>query len=260
MIDFHTHIIPNIDDGSKSVEETFNLIREAESVGFHKVISTSHYMEGYYEVDNKERRVWINALNEKLKLKEINVQLYLGNEIYITQNIMNLLEEDKASTINDTSYVLFEMPLNVKPLGLYDTLYEMMGNKVVPILAHPERYSFIQKNPEMLYDLAEKGVLMQCNFGSFNGMYGTRAEVIAKELLLNDMVQLLGTDVHRQNTIYPNIPKILADLRNLVGGEKVIELTEINPELVLNNKRIETSDPKHIKLSIRDLIKMNLKK
>ena len=151
MIDFHAHILPNIDDGSKSVEETFNLIKEAQQAGFDTIVSTSHYMEGYYEVENKERRIWIDALNEKLKEQNINVQLYLGNEIYITENIINLLENDKASSINNSNYVLFEMPLNVEPLNLNDVLFEMLRCKIIPVLAHPERYAFVQKNPDMLY-------------------------------------------------------------------------------------------------------------
>lgn len=256
MIDFHTHIIPNIDDGSKSVEETFHLIKEAEKAGFNKIISTSHYMEGYYEVDNSERRVWINALNEKLKEQNIDVTLYLGNEIYLTEKIIQILEEDKASTINNTSYVLFEMPLNVKPLYLYDVLFEMLRVKLVPILAHPERYAFVQKEPDLIYDLIEKGILMQCNFGSFTGQYGTKAQIIARELLENNMVHFLGTDVHRPETVYDNMPEILSELRRMVGEEKLKELTEINPELALNNKKIEISDPKHIKHSFKDALKM----
>lgn len=260
MIDFHTHIIPKIDDGSQSVEETFNLIKEAEKAGFDTIISTSHYMEGYYEVENDERRVWINTLNEKLKEQNINVQIMIGNEIYISDNIVKLLEDDKASTINNTNYVLFEMPLNVQPLNLYDMLFELIRYKLVPILAHPERYSFVQKSPDLLYDLMEKGVLMQCNYASFIGYYGTKAEIISKELLLKDMVHFLGTDVHRQNTIYPQIDKSLEQLKKMVGDEKVYELTTVNPTLVLNNKKFETGEPKHLKISFKDLIKMNLKK
>jgi len=120
MIDIHTHILPNIDDGSRSIEETFNLIKEAQNVGFEAIILTSHYMEGYYETDQKEREVWINAICQNLDAKNINIDLYSGNEIYMTENIIKLLEEGKASTINDTSYVLFEMPLNAEPLNLYD--------------------------------------------------------------------------------------------------------------------------------------------
>lgn len=260
MIDVHTHIIPNIDDGSKSVEETFNLIKEAANAGFNKIISTSHYMEDYYESEVKERKAWIDALNQKIQEQNINVKLYLGNEIYLSSNIIKLLEEEKASTLNNTSYVLFEMPLNSKPLELYDTLFEMLRCKLVPILAHPERYSFVQKDPELIYDLIEKGVLMQCNFGSFIGYYGTKAEIIAKQLLLKNMVHFLGSDVHKQESIYPKIPKILSEIKKIVGEDKLHELTEINPELVLNNKKIEVDDPKHLKFSFKEVLKMNLRK
>ena len=181
MIDFHSHILPNIDDGSRSIEETFNLIKEAESVGFEAIISTSHYIEGYYETNTPEREVWINAIYENLKNKDISIKLYLGNEIYLSENIMELLENAKASTINDTSYVLFELPMNNEPLNLYNIIYEMMQNKLVPVLAHPERYSFVQKDPELIYDLIEKGVLMQCNYGSIIGQYGEKARIIANQ-------------------------------------------------------------------------------
>ena len=164
MIDFHTHILPNIDDGSRSIEETFNLIKEAKNVGFEAIVLTSHYIENYYETDTPEREVWINAIHENLQTKNIDIKLYLGNEIYMTENIVKLLEDGKASTINDTSYVLFEMPLNIEPENLYDIIYEMKQCKLVPILAHPERYTFIQNEPELAYDLIQKGVLMQANY------------------------------------------------------------------------------------------------
>ncbi len=260
MIDFHTHVLPNVDDGSKSVEETFNLIKEAEKAGFTKIISTSHYMEDYYEVENKERKVWIKGLNEKLQSEKINIQLYLGNEIYITENIIKLLEDDKASTINNTNYVLFEMPLNSKPLNLYDVLFEILRYKLVPVLAHPERYDFVQKDPELLYDLVQKGVLLQVNYGSIIGYYGQKAQIISRKLLKNDMVHFLGTDVHRQNTIYPKIPEILSQLKILIGEEKLTELTTINPELALNNKKIDISEPKHLKISLKEKLAMNAKK
>ena len=113
MIDFHSHVLPNIDDGAKSVEETFNLIKEAQAAGFDKIISTSHYMEGYYEVNKSEIGTWINAINEKLQSQNINTKLYIGNELYFSENIINLISEGKASTINNTDYVLFLQKLNL---------------------------------------------------------------------------------------------------------------------------------------------------
>lgn len=257
MIDIHTHILPNIDDGARSIEETFNLIKEAKDVGFEAIVSTSHYMEGYYETATPEREVWVNAILENLKTKNIDVNLYLGNEIYMSENMVKLLEEGKASTINDTSYVLFELPLNAEPLNLYDVIYEMQQYKIVPILAHPERYSFIQKEPELVYDLIQKGVLMQANYGSIIGQYGEKAQMIVKKFFENNMIHMLGSDVHRQNTIYPQIPQILKELIHLIGGEKLNELTTINPKLVLNNKKIDIEEPKLFELTFKEKMLMS---
>ena len=259
MIDIHSHILPNIDDGSRSIEETFNLIKEAENVGFEAIISTSHYMENYYETDTPEREVWINAIYENLKAKNININLYLGNEIYISENLVKLLEEGKASTINDTSYVLFELPLNVEPMSLYQVIYDMLQCKLVPILAHPERYSYVQKDPELIYDLIQKGVLMQANYGSIIGQYGDKAQMIVKKLLENNMIHFLGSDVHRQNTIYPKIPQILAELNGIIGEEKVEKLTTTNPKLVLQNKKIEIEEPYKVELNMKEKTIMFIK-
>ena len=257
MIDIHTHILPNIDDGARSIEETFNLIKEAKSVGFEAIVSTSHYMEGYYETDAPEREVWVNAIYENLKAKNIDVELYLGNEIYMSENMIKLLEEGKASTINDTSYVLFEMPLNAEPLNLYDSIYEMMQYKIVPILAHPERYTFVQKEPELIYDLIQKGVLMQANYGSIAGQYGEKAKIIVKKFFENNMIHMLGSDVHRQNTVYPKIPEILSELSELIGEEKLKELTTTNPRLVLHNKRIDIEEPHEFELTWKEKLIMS---
>ena len=257
MIDIHSHILPNIDDGSRSIEETFNLIKEAKNVGFDAIVSTSHYMEGYYETNVPEREVWVNAIYENLQAKNIDVNLYLGNEIYMTENIIKLLEERKASTINDTSYVLFELPLNIEPMNLYDVIYEMQQYKLVPILAHPERYSFVQKEPELVYDLVEKGLLMQANYGSIIGQYGKKAEMIVRKFFEGNLIHLLGSDVHRQNTIYPKIPQALSEINALIGEKKLEELTTINPSLVLQNKRIDIENPHMVTLSVKEKIIMS---
>lgn len=252
MIDFHSHILPNIDDGSQSIEETFNLIKEAEKVGFESIISTSHYLEGYYETNAPEREVWLNAIYENLKSKNIKIKLYLGNEIYLSENIIELLEEGKASTINNTSYVLFELPMNIEPLNLYNLVYEMIQNKLVPILAHPERYTYMQKEPELIYDLVKKGVLLQCNYGSILGKYGLNAQIIIKKLLENNMVNFLGSDVHREKTIYPLIPKSLKMIEEIIGKEKLEKITTINPKLAIQNKRIDSEEPNKIKLTLKE--------
>ena len=260
MIDFHSHILPNIDDGSRSIEETFNLIKEAKEVGFEGIVLTSHYIEGYYETDVPDRDVWVNAIKENLNTKGIDIDLYLGNEIYISENMMDLLINNKASTINNTCYVLFEMPLNVEPMNLYNVIYSLQENKLIPVLAHPERYKFVQKETELIYDLIEKGVLMQANYGSILGQYGESAQMIVRKFFENNMIHFLGSDVHRQNTIYKIIPRALEAISEIIGEEKLRELTTTNPKLALNNKRIDLEEPEEFTLTFKEKLMMFFKK
>ncbi len=259
MIDFHTHILPNIDDGARNIEETFNLIEEAKQAGFDQIVLTPHYMERYYETDVAEREVWLDAISKNLYIKNYDGKLYLGNEIYMSENLIKLLENAQASTINNTSYVLFELPLNAEPLNLYDVIYEMQQYKIVPVLAHPERYSFMRKEPELLYDLAQKGVLFQSNFGSIIGQYGNGAKIFVKKMFENNYVHFLGTDVHRQNTIYKKIPECLMEIQSIIGEEKLKEITTTNPALALANKRIDVDTPRKFELSFKEKMLMNMK-
>lgn len=259
MIDFHSHIIPNVDDGSKSLEETFKMFEEAEKAGFKAIISTSHYIENAYESNMAERKVWINALQEGINKKNINLKLYLGNEVYFSENIVDLLKKGIVATINETNYVLFEFPLNTKPMNIYDVVYDMLGNGYTPILAHPERYSFVQKQPSLIFDLIEAGVLMQANYLSILGWYGEKAKIIVKKFFENNYIHLLGSDVHKPDTIYPNIPQALDEIKSIVGEEKLRELTCLNEESILQNKKLEIEEPLHIKLSLTEKIKFGFK-
>ena len=245
MIDMHSHILPKIDDGAKYIEETYKLIKEAENSGFEAIITTPHYMEHYYEANEAQRKEIINELQS-------NIKLYIGNEIYLSENIIKLLEQNKASTINNTKYVLFEMPMNAKPMNLYDVVYELLQHKFIPILAHPERYIFVQKEPQIICDLIQNGVLMQANYGSIIGEYGTKAQTIVQAFLRNNMIHFLGTDAHKSNTIYPKIPQIINKLEKLIRKEKVEELSTINPKLVVENKEIEYEIIEDIKFTLKE--------
>ena len=142
--------------------------------------------------------------------------------------------------------------MNIEPLNLYNLVYEMIQNKLVPILAHPERYTYMQKEPELIYDLVKKGVLLQCNYGSILDKYGLNAQIIIKKLLENNMVNFLGSDVHREKTIYPLIPKSLKMIEEIIGKEKLEKITTINPKLAIQNKRIDSEEPNKIKLTLKE--------
>lgn len=236
MIDFHAHILPNIDDGSTSMEESINLIKEAEQAGFTGIISTSHYLQNYYECDEKERRRILAELANQVKVADAEAEmpkLYLGSEIYISTDIVELLKEEKASTINGTNYVLFELPMNSKPLFVKEVVYKLIENGYNPIIAHPERYSYVKENIEFVRELKNMGALFQSNYGSVIGMYGGSAKKTLKKLLKEELISFLGSDVHAVGQIYPKIPKILRKLEKWISPEKLQELTTLNAEEIL---------------------------
>ena len=238
MIDFHAHILPNIDDGSASMEESINLIKEAEQAGFTGIISTSHYLQNYYESDEEERRRILAELANQVKVADAEAEipkLYLGSEIYISTDIVELLEEGKASTINGTNYVLFELPMNSKPLFAKEVVYKLIENGYKPIIAHPERYSYVKEDIEFVRELKSMGALFQSNYGSVIGMYGGSAKKTLKKLLKEDLISFLGSDVHAVGQIYPKVPKILIKLEKWISPEKLQELTTLNAEKVLES-------------------------
>ena len=239
MIDFHSHILPNIDDGSTSIGETINLIREASQVGFTGIISTSHYIQGYYEFNCQDRKKLLEFVEKKITENNIqNVKLYLGSEIYFSPEIEELIKSGKASTINNTRYVLFELPMNTKPLFVKEVVYKLIENGYIPIIAHPERYSYVQEDIKYAEELARIGALFQSNYGSIIGMYGTGAKHALKKLLKNNLISFLGSDVHRTGQIYSQIPKILKKLNKLISTERLKQLTTLNAQRVLKDEEI----------------------
>ncbi len=234
MIDFHSHILPNIDDGSKNMKETIELLEEAQKAGFTKIISTSHYMEQYYETTEKNRL----ELIKKIQQKDQGVEIFPGSEIYITDELVEVLKEKKASPINNSRYVLFELPLNVKEIGAKEVVYRLIENDYIPIIAHPERYSYVQQDINYIEELTQMGALLQANYGSIIGMYGSKAEKTVKKLLKNNSIQFLGSDVHRPGQVYEKMPKIIKKLKKIIPEDKLEELTTLNPQKVLNNEDI----------------------
>lgn len=247
MIDFHSHILPEIDDGSRSIEETYDMIKEAYEAGFTAIISTSHYIDGSYDCDKKTREELISRIEEGLKEKNIDIRIYNGAEAYVSRDLNLLVKENKLPTMNNSKYLLFELPMNTKVLFLEDAIYNLLSINVVPIIAHPERYSFVQENPNMLLDLIDKGVLFQMNYGSVSGLYGKEVKKTAIKLLKANMIHFLGSDAHRHHSIYSNMNELKSNIIKIIGEDKFKELSEENPNLVINNENIEIAEPAKIK-------------
>lgn len=202
MIDIHSHIIPNVDDGARSVEETFNILKEAQEAGFTDVILTSHFLLNYYETNAQELIFWKEKLQEVLKKQGTKINLHSGMEIYITNQMEELLENKKILTLANSRYMLIELPLATNVKYFDYVVYYLEAKGIKPIIAHPERYKCVQKDPDIVEEYIEKGCLIQCNYGSIVNLYGREAEKTIKTLLKKNQVHFLGSDVHRENGTY----------------------------------------------------------
>lgn len=236
MIDIHSHIIPNVDDGARSVEETFNILKEAQEAGFTDVILTSHFLLNYYETNAQELIFWKEKLQEVLKKQETKINLHSGMEIYITNQMEELLENKKILTLANSRYMLIELPLATNVKYFDYVVYYLEAKGIKPIIAHPERYKCVQKDPDIVEEYIEKGCLIQCNYGSIVNLYGREAEKTIKTLLKRNQVHFLGSDVHRENGTYLIILDAIKKIRKIIGENKINELTTINPKKILQNE------------------------
>ena len=236
-VDIHSHILYGIDDGSKSLEESKEIIKQHIEMGFKDIVVTPHYIENSDYITNNEEK---EKILKTLKKEFNDINLYLGNEVFINNNIEELLNNNEISTINGSKYLLIELPLHNKIKNATDIIYELRIKGIIPIIAHPERYEFVQKNPNSVDELIEEGAILQSNYGSIIGVYGEHAKKTMKKLLKKNVISVLATDIHfPNNKIYLNMDTIRKKLTKIISEEKLKELTILNPKKIINNEDID---------------------
>lgn len=180
IVDIHSHIIPGIDDGSKTMEMTLEMLRNAEKDGTKEIVATPHYLLEYGESRIDEVKEMVRNLNEVLEKEEVAVKVYSGQEVYFTERIVEDYLEHNIGTINDSRYMLIEFYMDNKfNENIFDILYELQVRDIVPIVAHPERYRYFKEKPELINRFIEQGYLFQLNSGSLEGKLGEGAKKTA---------------------------------------------------------------------------------
>ena len=247
MIDLHLHILPGIDDGSESIEESVKMARKLVGLGFNGVFWTSHYIaDSPQAADNQTKNRLREQLQTELDKAGIKLKLMPGNEIYIDPKMVDYLTKGKASCLGGEQnsrkkhqHVLFELPFYAEVSYLRDIIFELKAKGLVPVLAHPERYLFIQKKKEAIFEIVKLGVKLQSNYGSIVGQYGGKAKKIMKFLLKNRLVSYLGTDIHRaEGSLFLKFEKAEKKIIKLIGETEYRKIIEHGDELAkpfLNN-------------------------
>jgi len=198
--DVHSHLIPGIDDGSVSIENSLELIKGLHDLGYRKLITTPHIMSDFYRNSPEVILQGLADVREALKSNNIDIQLDAAAEYYCDHDFELKIGKEELLTFGDR-YLLFELSY-LNPTDNFDTVtFKLQLEGYKPVLAHPERYPYWYQSFDKYSEIRDKGVLLQVNIASIAGHYGTVAKRIAERLIENNMVDLLGSDMHKTSHI-----------------------------------------------------------
>lgn len=238
MIDLHSHLIWDIDDGSKSKEMTINMLRQAVRSGTRKLVLTPHYLPGYYIEPISVVKERVKEMEALIKTESINLEVYSGQEVYFTTNILENLNEGFIGTINNSKYMLIEFNMkNFSVKEVAETLYELQLKGIIPVIAHPERYHIFIKNPSLINEFIKEGYLFQLNSGSLTGDFGKDVKKLAETYAKNKIYSFIGSDAHRdekRNTDMSKGIELLEDMDKAYfryiknSSEKLLENEEVD--------------------------------
>ena len=196
MVDVHSHLIPGIDDGVSSMEESLEILRSMSKMGYQKAITTPHVMSDFYPNTTEDIRKRVKQLRVEVDAAGIDMEVDAAAEYYLDEHLMQMLEEKKELLTFGDQYLLFETSFLNEPAYLREGIFQIISNGMKPVLAHPERYIYVQNRPEMLKDLRDRGLLLQINTISLSGYYSKGARKLAELLIDEKAVSFLGTDCH----------------------------------------------------------------
>ncbi|TGD57208.1 tyrosine-protein phosphatase [Flavobacterium humi] len=223
-IDIHSHILPGIDDGAQTFEDTLFLINSMKSFGFSKVITTPHIFSGFW--DNSKDSIQTNETKTVADLEKhnINIPVKAAAEYLMDDHFVSLFQKGEILTLKD-KYVLVEMSYLNAPIQLYDIIFDLQVAGYKPVLAHPERYAFYHQNFDEYLKLKNAGCLFQVNLLSTVGYYNEAVAETAKKLLKKGLIDFVGSDIHHKKHIEAFNKKVL--LKDIVPLKEAIQKNQL---------------------------------
>lgn len=239
MVDLHTHILPGVDDGADNFNEAMEMLDIAASNGTSHIVLTPHYLTRY---DNFARLKKNDILSRFETFKETaaaqypGLKLYSGAELFAVSNIDDVIEDDQIIPINETKYVLTEFGFEDRLSRTTNVVSALISHGYVPILAHPERYRFIQRNPRDIVKFLEMGCLIQINTTSLSGYSGRLAQDVALSFLENNLVTAVASDSHSMYQRVPNLSEAYAFVSSNFSNAYAEDIFYNNPLAIINGK------------------------
>jgi len=237
MVDIHCHVLPEIDDGATSLEESIAMCRVAAADGIKTIVATPHMFNGVYDSPDKE------TVHQKIELVmkgcEACVRIVPGAEVRYSYEIFQEIGDPGARIrLNESSYMLLEFPFRSMPPNIEQTIFEILKGGVTPVIAHPERNKKIQENPAILGDLVERGALAQLDAGSLTGGFGRETQNLARRIVEAGFAHFIATDAHHQDRRRPLLSRAAVLAADWGGEEYARAMVEANPEALVNDHSI----------------------
>ncbi len=222
-IDIHSHLLPGIDDGAQTFEDSLRLTQALQGFGATKLITTPHVIQHFWENSSENIREKEVATRSELEQNKLSIPIRAAAEYMMDDYFVKLFQSEKLLTLKD-NYVLVEMSYLNPPIQLYSILFELQVAGYIPVLAHPERYTFFHNNFDEYQKLINAGCLLQLNLLAVVGYYGEGITEVAKKLLKKGMYRFVGSDVHHDNHIAAFNKKIkvkdLAPLQEIIANNQ----------------------------------------
>ena len=245
LIDIHSHVLPVVDDGSVSVDETIAMLKIAHETGTRKIVATPHM---FLDLFNNNDFVEIGDRFEQLNSELVSCQdafpfleemhLYSGAENHASPEFLKALDQGCVLTLNGSRYLLLEVSPTVPFSQIQEVLERVSSAGYTPVIAHPERYGAIQEDPARIEQFWEMGCVVQVNADSFMGGSGSRAKRCVRRLLTAGVVDVIASDGHRLRWRPPNLGRVLTKLEQEYERESVVGWLVENPGLILANERL----------------------
>lgn len=238
IIDIHSHILPELDDGAKNENISFEMLKIAAADGITNIIATPHFHYRRGHAVPEQIRAKVDQMQRRIDAEGIQIKLHVGNELYYTHELLETVKAGGALTLADSDYVLLEFSPDSERRRIQNAVYQFLSEGYYPIIAHMERYQAFQKHPEFIGVMADMGAYYQINAGSILGAAGWNTKRFAKTMLKSGMVQFIATDAHDLDNRCPSYGKAGDWLVKKFGESEAEEYFYKNPKMILENQAI----------------------
>jgi protein-tyrosine phosphatase len=240
VIDLHCHVLPGVDDGPETITDALAMCSQMAGDGIGTVVATPHMLTDQYPVSRADILRGVQDLRDELASWDITLDVRPGADVMITSDLPELLRAGRVMTVDDAGkYVLLELPHHVLPSGLDQLLYAVQVLGITPIITHPERQFELQRHPDLLRPLIERGILVQVTASSIEGSFGDTARKCAMSLLKSGMVHLCASDAHSPRGRKPGLSRARKVVESMLSPEESQVIFDLNPARVLAGADIE---------------------